>query len=356
MRIAVYAIAKNEALHVGRWAECAADADVRLIVDTGSTDATVELAEAAGIEVHQRIVDPWRFDTARNHALNLLPDDVDYCINLDLDEVLHEGWRAELERLDPQRITRPEYTYIFSRNQDGSEGFTYTGHTIHARHGYEWRGAIHEYVTRLEDASMETRAWCGVVIEHEPDTLKSRTQYLDLLAEAARAEPESDRYAFYYARELFYRAEYAAAAVEFKRHLGLARAVWRPERAAAMRMLAVCESDQAESWLLRACAEASERREPWVDLAQHYYQTENWHGVYYAATRALAITERPLEYFCEAYAWHATPHDLAALAAYHIGLYQQARNHGSRALALDETDERLRTNMDWYSARAEATT
>lgn len=42
----------------------------------------------AGCIVHPATIDPWRFDTARNLALDLLPDTVDWCITLDADEVL----------------------------------------------------------------------------------------------------------------------------------------------------------------------------------------------------------------------------------------------------------------------------
>ena len=38
MKIAVYAIALNEAKHAKRWAEATKDADIRIVADTGSTD------------------------------------------------------------------------------------------------------------------------------------------------------------------------------------------------------------------------------------------------------------------------------------------------------------------------------
>ena len=88
MKIAVYTIALNEAQFVERWYESAKDADYLMIADTGSADGTVEKALALGINVHVISVRPWRFDDARNAALALLPDDIDYCISLDMDEVL----------------------------------------------------------------------------------------------------------------------------------------------------------------------------------------------------------------------------------------------------------------------------
>src|SRR6266849_9969166 len=42
VKIAVYTIALNEAAHAERWANSAAEADYRIVADTGSTDDTVE--------------------------------------------------------------------------------------------------------------------------------------------------------------------------------------------------------------------------------------------------------------------------------------------------------------------------
>ena len=48
MKIAVYTIALNEAAHVERWATSAADADYRIVADTGSTDDTVKRLTRGG--------------------------------------------------------------------------------------------------------------------------------------------------------------------------------------------------------------------------------------------------------------------------------------------------------------------
>ncbi len=109
LKIAVYAISKNEEQFVNRFCDSAKNADIILIADTGSTDRTVELALENGAIVHDICISPWRFDKARDTALALLPRDIDVCISLDLDEVLMDGWREEIERVWQENTTRLRY-------------------------------------------------------------------------------------------------------------------------------------------------------------------------------------------------------------------------------------------------------
>ena len=118
MKIAVYTIAKNEEKFVERWAKSCEEADYRLIVDTGSSDNTLLTAAKYGIEVGSISISPWRFDDARNAALALLPDDIDMCIALDMDEILVPGWRKELEKINylmPTHISHSS-VYIYNMN------------------------------------------------------------------------------------------------------------------------------------------------------------------------------------------------------------------------------------------------
>lgn len=346
MKVAVYSISKNEEQFVSRWVESAKDADIIVLADTGSTDNTIQVALDHNINVHSIVVDPWRFDVARNKSLEFIPEDYDYCIALDVDEVLLPGWREHLENMHFQGVTRPRYKYVWSWNEDGSEGLTYYGDKIHTRQNYVWRHPVHEV---LNCTSIEKQDTCGLEIHHHPDSSKSRSQYLPLLKMSVEEDPDDDRNAYYYARELYYYGEYDEAVEQFKRHLSLPRAVWRPERSRSMRYLAELLPLERECWLLRATAECPERREPWVDLAKYYYSVSRWEGCLWASQRALEVKDKPLEYLCEEFAWGAAPYDYAAIAAYNLGLFDKAVEFGSFAVSLAPNDSRLVNNLVYYN-------
>uniref|UniRef100_UPI0032E4CF26 glycosyltransferase n=1 Tax=Lacrimispora sp. TaxID=2719234 RepID=UPI0032E4CF26 len=96
-KICVYAISKNEEQFVDRWMDAVSEADEVIVTDTGSTDGTVEKLRARGATVYEETISPWRFDTARNIALDHVPEDADICVSNDLDEVFIPGWRKILE-------------------------------------------------------------------------------------------------------------------------------------------------------------------------------------------------------------------------------------------------------------------
>jgi len=346
VKVAVYTITKNEEAHIERWADSAHLADYRIVIDTGSTDDTIRKLSRRETWVSSIHISPWRFDDARNAALALVPSDVDYCIALDADEILIPGWRDALEELDPSVVTRPRYNYTWSWNADGTPGLVYGGDKIHARNGYRWRHPVHEVLT---PTLPETQGWCGLEIHHHPDNSKSRGQYLPLLELAVREDPTDDRNAHYLGREYYYQGRLALAAHELQRHLALPKAVWAPERAKSMRLLAECIPEEAEQWLLRATKEDPGRREPWLALARYYYNKQDWPCCYEAAVRTLSITDRALDYISEADAWGPDPHDLAALAAFNTGRLKEALTHGVDALTINPTDERLRKNIEWYT-------
>lgn len=338
MKIAVYTITKNEEQFIARWAESCKEADYRLIVDTGSIDNTIEEAKKAGCEVASISISPWRFDDARNAALALVPHDIDMCVSLDADEMLMPGWREHLESL-PEDITRPRYKYVWSWNPDGSEGLTFYRDHIHKRQGYRWVHPVHEVV--VSSTGNEKQAVCGLEVHHHPDASKSRGQYLPLLELAVKEDPTGDRNMFYLGREYMYYGRNTEAEIHLKKHLELSG--WNAERSASMRYLSKVTNDK-ETWLLKACAEAPDRREPWVDSADYYYKTYNWPQCYAAAKRALGIVSKPLDYICEADAWGPLPHDLAGISAWYLGMKDEALFHTLNALSIDPNDSRIRSN------------
>ena len=353
MKIAVYAISKNEEEFIERFCASAKDADIIMIADTGSTDNTVKKARKHGAVVHDICISPWRFDKARDAALALLPRDIDVCISLDLDEVMEPGWREEIERVWNEETTRLRYKF------DWGSGISFYYEKIHHRHGYHWHHPCHEY-PRPDGRTKEVYAHTDMLlVSHHPDPTKSRGQYLDLLKLSVDEDPRCPRNAFYYARELTFYNLWVDAIVALLKYLDNPQANWPNERCYAMRLLGKSYAElgqhaTAKEWYTKASLEAPQTREPWVELAELAYREADWDLCYRSAKQALAITDKELVYTMDPTVWGSRPHDYLAIAAHHIGEYSEAIEHGEIACQLDPHDERLATNLDFYRAHPEA--
>jgi tetratricopeptide (TPR) repeat protein len=167
-----------------------------------------------------------------------------------------------------------------------------------------------------------------------------------MLEMAANEHPNDDRVAYYYGRELVYMGEYEKAYTQLNHHLQLPTAVWKAERSASKRLLAKCKPEEAEYWLLGAAAEAPERRESWVDLAQMYYEKGRWAECYSAVMSALAITNKAAVYTMDPSVWTEKPYDLASIACWHLGMKDKAVEYCKQALEFNPSDSRLIRNLE----------
>ncbi len=348
MKICVYAIALNESAFVERFCEAVKDADLVVIGDTGSSDDTVKLAEQCGAIVHKISIKPWRFDDARNAVLALLPADIDVCFSLDLDEVMQPGWREEVERVWEQGVTT-RLSYLFDWSGAGNP-FRYD--KVHSRHGHRWIRPCHEVVVPygIDEVWASTDK---LLVVHQPDPTKSRAQYLPLLKMSIDEYPDDPRNAFYYARELSFHSRWEESIAECKRYLALGGANWSNERCYAYRVMARCHDElgQFDEALLAArlgVIEAPGTREPWVEVAKLTYRRQLWEECFGAAMAALRITNREAVYTVDPEVWGAVPHDLAAIAAWNMGLKDVAVEQGEKALALEPGNERFIDNLRWY--------
>lgn len=341
MKIAIYAPGKNEEKHAKAWADSCAEADYKIVIDTGSKDKTKEILAAEGVTVYDVRINPWRFDDAYNIAMSLVPEDADILICLHMDERLEKGWRQLLEKSWTPVTTRLRYTYVWNWNQDGTPGRSWAGDRIHARNGYRWLGATHEGLcARLP----ETQTSCMELrILHYPDPKPKSDRDLALLQEAVREMPHDARMRAYLGREYMYRRDNAKCIETYKEFLTMS---WdKAERQQAMCYLSNVDPENKIFWLKLASIEAPTHREPLVNLAQYYYEKQDWHHCREYAMKALDITVNPMDYTCTPEAWGSQPHDLASIAMWHMRMYRESLEQAKLALSKNPNDERLKNNL-----------
>jgi len=154
---------------------------------------------------------------------------------------------------------------------------------------------------------------------------------------------------YYLGRERFYHGQWQRAIETLQQYLARPDATWNAERCAAQRHAATCArrlgcDEEALRWLLRACVEGPELREPFLELAELYQELGLWAQGYAAAQDALRITIKASHHFVSNHCWGAWPHDLAAKCAYRMGFQTEAIRQIDEALRHSPDDERLRAD------------
>ena len=195
-----------------------------------------------------------------------------------------------------------------------------------------------------------------LMVIHKPDSTKSRGQYLPLLEMSVKEDPIDPRNAFYYARELSFHSQWQKAIDECNRYLALPGATWQNERCYAYRVMARCYAelgdwDNAIKMARMGVIEAPQTREPWCEIAKLTYQRQQWAECYGAAKSALAIENREWVYTVDPEVWGSMPHDYAAIAAWNLGMKEEAINQVTLALEKSPTDERLLANLEFFKSQ-----
>lgn len=338
MRIAVYALSKNEAKHVAEWAASCADADLRIVTDTGSTDGTVEALQAAGVTVATGYVCPWRWDDAHNLSLNHVPPDVDVCIRLDLDERLQPGWRQAIEAAWQGDVNSLRYRYVWSWKPDGSPGLEFHCDRVHARSGFRWAQATHEGLICW--AGEKRQEFCeGLEIHHHRDAGKKHKTDLFLLEVATREAPHDARAQWYLAREMDY-ADDPGTVAAFEKYLAMDGGAFT-ERAYAHRVLYRRTGD--EQHLHDSAKAAVAEPDAWLQLALLNYQRRDWRSVIGFAKQAID-SPGPMTHANDPHA-KTKAHDLLAVALWEVGQRPEALQAAREALARLPDDSRLANNV-----------
>ena len=346
-KVCVYAIAKNEEKFVERWVNSMKEADEIVVLDTGSTDNTVKLLTDLGVKVKQEVITPWRFDVARNKSLELVPLDTDICVCTDLDEEFVPGWRKQLESIWNDDGTRVRYTYNWSFDEYKKPATTFLQNKIHSRKGYSWYHPVHEILKAPEN---ELEATCeSIILNHYPDSEKSRESYLSLLEMSVKEDPNDDRNMHYLGREYMYYGKWNEAIDTLIKHLNLKTSKWDAERCASMRFIArsymgLNRPKEAEMWYKEAMKEASYLRESYVELAGLYLDQKRFEEAYELLKCAFQIKQKAPIYINEAFAWNEYIEELMGLVCYNLKRYPESLLYMKKALELAPNNERIQNN------------
>ena len=191
--LGIVMIVKNEEKNLGGILSDVRDVvDEICIVDTGSSDGTIALAESFGARIEHF---PWRndFSAARNHSIACAKSD--YLLWLDADDRIDEGGAEALLKLKARLGPEKDWAYmlkILSRSKDMPDTLSGQTRIIPNRKGVLFEGRVHEQI-------LPSLKRTGIAIEpiditimhtgyHDPDARRAKARRnLDILADELKA-------------------------------------------------------------------------------------------------------------------------------------------------------------------------
>lgn len=348
MKICVYAISKNEENFVERWYNSMKEADEIYVLDTGSTDNTVKKLKELGVKVTTKTITPWRFDTARNQSLSLLPKDTDLCVCTDLDEVFEPGWRKHLEQA--KGYNQVIYNYIWSFNEYNKPEIQFYYEKIHSREGYKWINPVHEVLSCTLNKPKKIIIE-NITLKHYPDKTKSRKTYLPLLEQSIKENKHNDRNYHYLGREYMYYGKYEKAIKTLKHHLKMKESTWNLERCASMRYISnsylhLNNYEQSLKYALMSISEAPNIREGYLATAYIYYYLKQYSKAKHYLKLSLQIKQNPKTYINDPNCYNGTIEDLLSICYYQENNYKESYLNIIKALKHQPNNQRILNNKE----------
>ena len=225
IKITIYSICKNEIEKIQKFLECFHITDYVCILDTGSTDGTWEYLQEAqkiypNLIIDQKIIDPWRYDNARNTSLTLVPKDTTVYFMMDLDELIFQKDWVNLIRASWDPAFR-RGQYIYHRMVDETTNvplLTFYEHRIH-NSSWHYHGIVHEQLYNVAEDRIFFDDECikvPIIVWHFPKNTNNKS-YIELCERAVEEEPNNWLMHLQLAIEYEVHNEYLKAIEEYKK-------------------------------------------------------------------------------------------------------------------------------------------
>ena len=289
--ISLCMIVKNEEAYLARALKSVAGlVDEIIIVDTGSTDRTREIASGFTSKVCSF---PWKddFSDARNYSFSQAS--MDYCMWMDADDILEEKEKDKFlqlkHTLSPDTdIVMMKYNTAF--DEAGNPSFSYFRERwIRNSTQYRWVGAVHEVIPPKGRI-----IYSDIAISHKKtgagDPDRNLKIYRKMIAEGKSLDA---RQQYYYGRELYYHGLYREAVSVLEQFL-LSAQGWVENKIEACSVCADCyyrlgEDESALTALLRSMSFDLPRAELCCEIGKYFLEHSSPHTAIYWYETALNV-------------------------------------------------------------------
>ena len=328
--------------------------DEIIIVDTGSTDRTKEIAAKFTENVYDF---PWvdDFSAARNFAFSKGAGD--YLLWMDADDVFPPvekrkffDLKEELER-QPKDVVMMLYDVAFDENEKPTFSY-YRERLIRNCPQVKWHGCVHEVIPPFGEVQH-----ADIHFEHWKKKEGHSDRNLCIYEKSIAAGRKLDaREWFYYGRELYYHGKYEKAARVFRGFLQ-EKDAWLENKLEAVRFLAYSlqalgEREKAMDVLLQGLKLAPPTGEHCCDLGRHFYEKEEWETAMFWYENALKAEKRTEKgAFVQEECYGYLPCIQLCVCYDRLGDWERAKMYNEMAGVLQPSSEAVQKNRAYFAGK-----
>lgn len=323
--------------------------DEIILVDTGSTDRTKELAKQYGMKVYDFVwIDD--FAAARNFAFSKVT--CDWEMWLDLDDVILPEDRARLAALKNNLGNADAYLMNYNYAQDEFDRplTQFQRHRIlRTSKKIQWSLPIHEH---LNTGGLR-EAMTNISITHRrthKGSVADKGRNIRILDKAALQYPDNQRIKFYLGKELYNEGQFERSCQVLEEYLK--KGDWHENQVNAWFWLAMSYLTMGkEQKAIDACMKGIELDPRWAEfysvVGQIWYNHKDWGRAirWFEIAASCPVPETWGTVLLDNYTW--VPRDRLCVAASNLGMHRKAYEWNEGALGFRPRDDRLLFNRLW---------
>ncbi len=356
MTLALAMIVKDEEELLARCLDsCRELFDEIIIVDTGSTDRTVEIAERYGVVHHFPWIDD--FAAARNFAFSKVQSS-EWVMWLDADDILHPEDLPAFQEMKSQLVSnQPDYVqidYWYAHFADGSaRTIVPTDRIVRRSSGFPWCEVVHECLSIPYTA--KRMRFDGAPIHHHPTEAGMKADQgrnLRIMARAMEAGTATPRIKFYYGKELFELGRFEECLAPLMQYTDGANvmqyqmeAMWRIADA----HYGLKQGDEARKYALSAVRIHWQWVQPYLTLTRLCLDAKVYDEAIFWARTAVSIPIAKESFFQDMWQSKVLPRSLLSLGLGWSGQYEEANQVNQELLAMMPDDPGLLLNVEIYA-------